>query len=254
MKRCLFLLASVLAFSAVQAAEQRFASGPERTGVLELYTSEGCSSCPPAERWFSELLERPGLWSDFIPLAFHVDYWDYIGWKDPFAEQAYSARQRDYARAGSVRTVYTPGFIYNGDEWRNWFGGNTRRFPDGGKAGELNLTVDGAAARVQYQPVEPGGYTAHVALLGFGISIAVKAGENAGRKLDHDFVVLEHVSRRLKKDDGGLTAALKRPASDVEAARYAIVAWVSVGADQSPVQATGGWLAASERVAQVETR
>jgi len=62
-----------------------FSSGTNHVSLVELYTSEGCSSCPPADRWFSELKRDDGLWREFVPLAFHVDYWDYIGWQDRFA-------------------------------------------------------------------------------------------------------------------------------------------------------------------------
>ena len=64
--------------------------------MLELFTSQGCSSCPPADAWLSGLVQRSGLWREVIPLAFHVDYWDRIGWKDRFANPGYSERQRDY--------------------------------------------------------------------------------------------------------------------------------------------------------------
>ena len=93
-------------------------SPPTQVDLIELYTSEGCSSCPPADRWVSSLQDEPGLWRDFIPLAFHVDYWDYIGWVDRFASPAFTARQYRYAAQQSMRTVYTPGFFNNGKEWR----------------------------------------------------------------------------------------------------------------------------------------
>ncbi len=99
-----------------------FTSSEKQTTILELYTSEGCSSCPPADKWLSQLKNEQGLWHDFIPMAFHVDYWDYIGWKDRFASPQYTNRQKQYSQQQSLKTIYTPGFIYNGKEWRNWFG------------------------------------------------------------------------------------------------------------------------------------
>lgn len=80
--------------------------------VVELYTSQGCSSCPPADALLSELGER----EDVIPLAFHVDYWDYIGWKDQFASPKFTKRQKGYARAGGWKMIYTPQVIVNGME------------------------------------------------------------------------------------------------------------------------------------------
>lgn len=117
-----FYILLLLACSATTyAGDYRFSSGEKQTALLELYTSEGCSSCPPADRWLSSLKSKEGLWEEFIPIALHVDYWDYIGWQDRFASKQYSQRQRQYAREQSLKTVYTPGFVYNGKEWRNWF-------------------------------------------------------------------------------------------------------------------------------------
>ena len=67
------------------AAPVTFASTARQTSLLELYTSEGCSSCPPAEAWLSGLKDNPGLWRDFVPVAFHVDYWNYLGWRDKWS-------------------------------------------------------------------------------------------------------------------------------------------------------------------------
>jgi hypothetical protein len=97
------LLASVTSMRGAEEFEIR--SGPERVSLLELYSSEGCSSCPPAEQWLGELRKDPRLWRSIVPVAFHVDYWDGLGWKDRFAQPQWTARQRAYAAAwggGSV--------------------------------------------------------------------------------------------------------------------------------------------------------
>src|SRR5712691_12958707 len=93
-----------------------FQSAREQTALIELYTSEGCSSCPSAETWLSRLKESPGLWKDFVPLAFHVDYWDYLGWRDPFAAKEWTARQYEYSANWKSESVYTPGFVVDGRE------------------------------------------------------------------------------------------------------------------------------------------
>src|SRR5580698_1073863 len=98
----------------------RFQSPPTQTALLELYTSEGCSSCPPAEDWLNRLKSSPGLWTDFVPLAFHVDYWDRLGWSDPWASTSFSDRQRSYTKLWRGHSLYTPGFVLNGKEWRDW--------------------------------------------------------------------------------------------------------------------------------------
>ena len=88
-------------------------SGLESAPLLELYTSEGCSSCPPADRWLSS---RVAADPSFTALAFHVDYWDRLGWKDPFSSDAATARQNAYAKAWGTRRLYTPQMVVNGRE------------------------------------------------------------------------------------------------------------------------------------------
>src|SRR5947207_690518 len=95
-----------------------FQSSENRVALLELFTSEGCSSCPPAETWLSGLRSSAGLWKEFVPVAFHVDYWDYLGWRDPWASAGFSDRQRAYAALWHSDSTYTPGFVLNGKEWR----------------------------------------------------------------------------------------------------------------------------------------
>src|SRR6187401_409142 len=118
----LALLAGTFAVASYAAPPpvQSITSGSTRASLLELYTSEGCSSCPPAEAWLSSLAASDQLWKDVVPVAFHVDYWDYLGWVDVFAKPEYSERQRDYSVAWKADRVYTPGFVLNGREWRGW--------------------------------------------------------------------------------------------------------------------------------------
>ena len=217
-------------------------SGPARVELVELYTSEGCSSCPPADRWLSALAEAPGLWQQFVPIALHVDYWDDIGWPDRFASAAYSARQRRYAAEGGTRVVYTPGVFRNGSEWRDWRGGVTQRpAPD---AGSLRVDIDRGAIRARYQPVDGlDADTLHVALLGMDLSTEVAAGENRGRRLQHDFVVLALRTLPLNDDGrGARTVNATLPAATIDAPQYAVAAWVTDGGRQAPVQAVGGFI------------
>ena len=110
----LSFILGVLAGVTAHADPIVFESHERQTALLELFTSEGCSSCPPAESWLSQLKQKPELWSGFVPVAFHVDYWDYLGWRDKWASQQFSDRQRDYAQAWGSDSVYTPGFVLNG--------------------------------------------------------------------------------------------------------------------------------------------
>ena len=118
MKRLLligFLLASIPVYAAEKITVM---SNGQQTAVLELYTSEGCSSCPSADRWLAALVEVPEDELDVLALAFHVDYWDYLGWKDRFGSPKYTSRQRYLGRINSQRTIYTPEFFVDGVEAR----------------------------------------------------------------------------------------------------------------------------------------
>lgn len=92
-----------------------------RPYIIELYTSQGCHSCPPAQAWLSQFLDETALWQKYFPLAFHVTYWDYLGWRDVFGQRAFSQRQYDHLHQKHTQQVYTPQFVINGQEWRGWF-------------------------------------------------------------------------------------------------------------------------------------
>ena len=241
---CLFMSLMVACIATASAQTLHLESPGPRVSLLELYTSEGCSSCPPADRWMSTLRDDPRLWREVVPVAFHVDYWDYIGWKDRFASPVYGNRQRDYARNRHVGTVYTPGFVLAGKEWRSWFTRPVLDVENTVAAGKLELTVDGQQAQASFTPVEPisGELEMHVAILGFGLSSQVRAGENGGRTLQHDFVVLGYRNVVTDRKDAIHTASFSLPAVKVDAPRKAIAAWLSAPGDPAPVQAVGGWL------------
>ena len=98
-----------------------FESGAAQTTLLELFTSEGCSSCPVAEKWLSQFKTNSDLWKKIVPVAFHVDYWDNLGWPDRFAKAEFTLRQRRYAASWPTGAVYTPAFVVNGKEWSGFF-------------------------------------------------------------------------------------------------------------------------------------
>jgi hypothetical protein len=235
----LMMLASPLVHSAGV-----FESGLQRVNVLELYTSEGCSSCPPADRWFSELKQDKRLWKQLIPVAFHVDYWDYIGWPDRFASQAYSDRQKQYARSKGLSTVYTPGFLLNGREWRSFFGLRHLSLDDSKDAGKLVVKVDQQTIQATYQPA---GRTIsspvlNIAILGFDLVSEIKSGENHGKQLKHDFTVLGYSTVSMSPEDDRFSITAQLPATSSQSSKTAIAAWISERGDQTPLQATGGWL------------
>jgi hypothetical protein len=212
---------------------------------LELFTSEGCSSCPRADAAMSALKTSPDLWKKFVPVVFHVDYWDRLGWPDRFASAAFTQRQHRYASAWSANSVYTPGFVVNGREARGGIDGRTLSVASGAAAGRLRLTQrDPQHAEALFLPAgkAPAALSLEVALLGSGLKTDVQRGENVGRKLAHDFVVLHHQRVRLVPGDAHLSASVVLP-EKTSAPATAIAAWVTVGDSQEPLQAVGGWLA-----------
>jgi len=153
--------------------------------VIELYTSEGCNSCPPADRWLSLLRGR----SDVLPVAFHVDYWDRLGWRDRFADARFTERQsRSQAHSG-VRFNYTPQVIVDGIDWRRWPDLPTaQRRPS-----PVRLTLWRQGGRVHWLVEPQAGAPQRLALwwaqLEDGHRSDVSAGENQGVVLHHDHVV-----------------------------------------------------------------
>jgi len=242
-RRILLVLASIVLASAIARADQlRFESGEKRVAFVELFTSEGCSSCPPAERTLSKLTTHPSLWKTFVPVAFHVNYWDNLGWKDRLASVEFTRRQRTYASDWRSGTVYTPEFVLNGREWQ-WAGADTLARESNERPGVLTVSQnDPRNFIVAFASTQPmtGDLIAHVAVLGFGVTSDVVRGENAGRKLTHDFVALSHHESKLQGSP--LRAEFKLDENSSESQRRALVAWVSVGNDPTPIQAAGGWL------------
>ncbi len=176
-------------------------SGAQTAALVELYTSEGCDSCPPADRWLSSSFPPDASSAGAIPLAFHVDYWDRLGWKDRFAAHAWTERQYALAHAAHSNLVYTPQVLLQG-----------RNFPDWRATQDVNSAVAAANARPARAAIVleatpragaiavkaiarvPGaadrkGAALFVALADSGLVSEVEAGENAGRELRHDHVV-----------------------------------------------------------------
>jgi len=227
-------------FGTIEAETVVFESGPKKVQLLELFTSEGCSSCPQAEASLSRLAGDSRLWREFVPVAFHVDYWDRLGWKDPFASFEWTKRQQTYAATWRAESVYTPAFVLDGREWQS---ANVPSANDSA-SGVLKATVqNGDTIVVNFEPAKgaSGGFEVYVARLGFGISINVRAGENNGRSLRHDFVVLSLAHEKLGLEAQEVRLA-PEPQSVSHPERTALAAWITKAGDIRPVQATGGWL------------
>ncbi len=198
------LLAAGLALPA-QAAPCA-ATSPERTvALVELYTSEGCDSCPPADRWLSSLGAKGYAPGRVVPIALHVDYWDYIGWKDPYAKPIFTGRQRKMAQLARSALVYTPQVLLQGKDFRRWgsaaFDEALAKINAKPAAARIALALEAAskdAFEVQagaevLDPAQRGEAALYLASYENKLVSRVTAGENRGRTLAHDFVVFEWV-------------------------------------------------------------
>lgn len=199
MKALILLSAYVFAACNVQAADICSKSSPAHTvALLELYTSEGCDSCPPADKTISRLYQSTGLNSEqVIPVSLHVDYWDYLGWKDVFAKKTYTDRQRQLAELAHTRSVYTPEIFVAGKELRNWRNGmadDIRRINQKPATASLRLGIEKLADNKLYFNLQANSTQEarlHFALLEQDLVSKIQAGENRGATLQHDFVARE---------------------------------------------------------------
>ncbi len=182
-------------------AECRATSPDYTIALIELYTSEGCDSCPPADRWLSQLALRPAD-SHAVALAFHVDYWDRLGWRDRFGSPTFTARQHEEVRRQHTGFAYTPQVVVQGRDFPQWrsptqpeaaitaANGRPSRAgieiaarARGTRAADVDVSV-----RVP-EPRDRANARVHVALAQNALVSDVAAGENAGKRLSHDHVV-----------------------------------------------------------------
>lgn len=209
-------------------------SGPKTATLVELYTSEGCSSCPPADRWLSSFTKVAAN-GDVVPIAFHVGYWDYIGWKDAFADKRYTERQRERAAASGARYVYTPQVVVGGRDFPGWPSAHslTAAFDAlRGKPAPVTLELSASVApdrtvstRLSASgdaKLAPRDLALVTVITQNGLGSHVTAGENRGEKLHHDFVARDlAVHRGL-----GSAQAVFKPKADWDPQRMSVAAFV----------------------------
>jgi hypothetical protein len=203
--RSLALILTVIVALPAQAAKCTAESGNRTTALVELYTSEGCSSCPPADRWLSALGTRGYAPDRVVPLSLHVDYWDYIGWKDGFAKGEFSSRQRKLGQQQRLAFVYTPQVMLQGKDFRAWsssaFDQALDRINAQPARAHLGLEIeslDRKAVTVKVRADLPDSGSSKDVVLYLAtyenkLASDVTAGENRGERLKHDYVVLEWV-------------------------------------------------------------
>jgi hypothetical protein len=230
-----FAAAATPAFQAQAAPACTAQSGATVPVVIELYTSEGCSSCPPADRWLAGLKGRSGV----VALAFHVDYWDSLGWKDRFAQPQFTQRQNATQRTSGARFAYTPQVIIGSRDAPNWSSLGAAALQSNAPATVgLALVRDAAGLALTISPGAgaPAKLAGYVAVVDDGMQTRVGAGENRGETLRQDGVVRELLPWTVV---GAQPATLRFTSSSTPesgAARH----WVAVATDGpygKPVQA-----------------
>lgn len=238
----LALIAMTIASSAGAADVCRATSASTLRPLVELYTSEGCSSCPPADRWLSKQfpLERA---DGPIALAFHVDYWDRLGWKDRFATPAYTARQNQAMRANRATFVYTPQVLLQGRDYPNWRRGSlerdlasaSSRLPRARLQMNAEVTPSAIEADIQVTVDAPAkSLMVALAYADSGLVSDVKSGENSGERLRHDHVVRSFATQELKADRSNVKLKVTRPSE--HGSNATLVAFVQDAANGEVLQ------------------
>lgn len=212
------MMVGAAALGAAPACELR--SGERLPQRLELYTSEGCSSCPPADRWLAQL---PGD-DERLVLAFHVDYWDELGWKDRYSDARYSARQHTVAVNNGSRTSYTPEVVVDGREYRGWRKGLPDRPARSAPVLPVRVELD-PHLRLTLSSLErfPQAQTAYAAITEDAVESAIGAGENRGESLRHAAVVRAYEHDRVSGP--ALQISLELP-QDLNRANARVVVWL----------------------------
>jgi hypothetical protein len=207
---------SLLTIGAASLLARPAVAAPKRPVIVELFTSQGCSSCPPADSYLQTLLNKPGV----IPLSYHVDYWDYLGWRDTLGSADYSQRQSDYASSRGDKNVYTPQTVVNGRE--HFVGSNGTTVSKGISAAQsddaaewVDITMSENKTDVMIE-IAAGAATkdATLWLMAYApvVPVEIKKGENAGHIVTYSNVVRKMVPAGMWH---GEKASLVLPRSSV---------------------------------------
>ncbi len=215
MSRFLSVLGAVLFLAPLNARA-------EQPVVVELYTSQGCSSCPPADQLLAELATHDYV----IALALHVDYWDYLGWADIFASPAFSARQRLYSQQWGERTVYTPQMVVQGVNYMvGSRGDEIQRQIMQAESREVRVALavarTGQGFKIDLAPLGAGAGAADIQLVHFspGESVMIERGENAGQTID--YVNIVESWETVARWDGKSAVVVNVPAT--ETGEYVVI-------------------------------
>lgn len=255
-QRFLSLIGMIALVFSTPGTAETYHSGTKQVALIELYTSEGCSSCPPADKVLSKLKHHQQLFSTFVPVAFHVDYWDYLGWSDPFSTPLFTHRQRQLLQQTIGRSGYTPNFMISGHEWRGFFDRQSIHAPikmiHQRIVGDLTVDImplEGnlSIIKASYQPAQNtlpddnAELMLSIAPLAMEQTSVVQHGENRNRTLHHDFIALDWLSAPMQQEDGRWQTTMNLDTSQSVFETEAFAAWVSIGRQLKPIQSVGGY-------------
>ena len=244
-----FVLAFALPLAGVDADAASIchaASGPLVRPLIELYTSEGCDSCPPAERWLSGRFDAADTRAPAIALEFHVDYWDGQGWMDRFGSRQFTARQHDAMRANGATFVYTPQILLQGHDYASWRDSNAKAINEAAHASAgATIAVDATPAasdvvvHADAHVADRAGDAAKlfVAYADSGLVSDIKGGENRGLHIVHDHVVRVLRAAGTTSRDGRVDATLTLPRPAERGTHPTLVAFVAREATGEILQA-----------------
>ena len=229
-------MTALIALSVVStvSAGQIWVNEGQPAQVVELFTSEGCSSCPPADKYISKFENNSGLWDELIPVVYHVDYWDYLGWKDKFAKPEFSQLQRLYNAYDVVGSVYTPGFVVDGKEWRGFFNWVNRKLPENEQTAAKRLTLVRKDNAFQLKYDDDSTLDATIIFLSNNQTTQIRAGENRGKTLEHDFIAVSRSQSR--SSEGHWTFNYEGNLNDIDA----VAAWITPVGSFNRIQTVAG--------------
>jgi hypothetical protein len=238
---CLFTIALLFSSFSFSHKEKNKVSAAQGFAVVELFTSEGCSSCPPADEAVGRL---DGASKNLYVLSFHVDYWDNLGWKDKYSDAAYSARQREYGTLLHVDNIYTPQIIVNGKT--QFVGSNETQLKESIQASVAEIPQTEIRLKVLQEtnhkiPITissdgNAGFKLNLALVQNSAKDFVQRGENKGKTLSHFFIVREF--KVLPNPKGSNTFYLDIP-PDLSASQCSVVTYLQNTNDGHIVAAAG---------------
>jgi hypothetical protein len=194
------VLLVIAAFAVLATLALRMHGAPPKLGpspvVVELFTSQGCASCPPADALIHDIANDPAMRGRVIPLAFHVDYWDSLGWRDPFSSADWTQRQARYARTMRLSSAYTPQAVVNGSRQvvgsdRAAMSAALEKASNEKPSGEIALTArrDGNSLIATIHANVPATDDLMLAIVEDGVTTKIEHGENAGRTITNDAIV-----------------------------------------------------------------